>query len=69
MRVFGKRPPSITHSQHKRNIRRYMELIQTKIPLDLPTQKAKEQGLRTYTYKRVKPVPIDKQLEMIFSYD
>jgi len=69
MRVFGKRPPSITHSQHKRNIRRYMELIQTKIPLDLPTQKAKEQGLRTYTYKRVKPVPIDKQLEIEFSYD
>ena len=69
MRVFGKRPPSITHSQHKRNIRRYMELIQTKIPLDLPTQKAKEQGLSTYTYKRVKPVPIDKQLEIIFSND
>ena len=69
MRVFGKRPPSITHSQHKRNIRRYMELIQTKIPLDLPTQKAKEQGLSTYTYKRVKPVPIDKQLEIIFADD
>jgi hypothetical protein len=69
MRVFGKRPPSITHSQHKRNIRRYMDLIQTKIPLDLPTQKAKEQGLSTYTYKRVKPVPIDKQLEIIFADD
>ena len=27
MRVFGKRPPSITHSQHKRNIKRYMELL------------------------------------------
>ena len=69
MRVFGKRPPSITHSQHKKNVRRYMDLIQTKIPLDLPTQKAKEQGLSTYTYKRVKPVPIDKQLEIIFSND
>jgi len=69
MRTTGKRPPSITHSQHKRNIKRYMELIQTKIPLDLSTQKAKEQGLSTYTYKRVKPVPIDKQLEIIFSDD
>lgn len=69
MRTTGKRPPSITHSQHKRNIKRYMELIQTKIPLDLSTQKAKEQGLGTYTYKRVKPVPIDKQLEIIFSDD
>ena len=69
MRVFGKRPPSITHLQHKRNIKRYMELIQTKIPLEIPVQEAKEQGLRTYTYKRVKPVPIDKQLEIIFSDD
>ena len=69
MRVRGKRPPSITHNQHKRNVERYMQLIQTKLPLDLPTQKAKKEGLRTYTYKRVKPVPIDKQLEMIFSYD
>jgi hypothetical protein len=69
MRVRGKRPPSITHNQHKRNVERYMQLIQTKLPFDLPTQKAKKEGLRTYTYKRVKPVPIDKQLEMIFSYD
>ena len=69
MRVRGKRPPSITHNQHKRNVERYMQLIQTKLPLDLPTEKAKKEGLRTYTYKRVKPVPIDKQLEMIFSYD
>ena len=69
MRIFGKRPPSITHLQHKRNIKRYMELIQTKIPLEIPVKEAKEQGLRTYTYKRVKPVPIDKQLEIIFSDD
>ena len=69
MRVRGKRPPSITHGQHKRNIKRYMELIQTKIPLEIPIKEAKEQGLRTYTYKRVKPVPIDKQLEIIFSDD
>jgi hypothetical protein len=69
MRVRGKRPPSITHNQHKRNVERYMQLIQTKLPFDLPTQKAKKEGLRTYTYKRVKPVPIDKQLEIIFADD
>ena len=69
MRVTGKRPPSITHSQHKRNIERYMDLIQTKIPLDVGIGEIKKEGLRTYTYKRVKPVPIDKQLEIIFSYD
>ena len=69
MRTTGKHPPSISHKQHRENIKMYMDLIQTKLPLDLPTQKAKEQGLRTYTYKRVKPVPIDKQLEIIFSYD
>ena len=69
MRVFGKRPPSITHSQHKGNIERYMNLIQTKLPLEPTTQKEKKEGLRTYTYKRVKPIPIDKQLEIIFSDD
>ena len=69
MRVTGKRPPSITHSQHKRNIERYMDLIQTKIPLNVGIEEIKKEGLRTYTYKRVKPVPIDKQLEIIFSYD
>ena len=69
MRVRGKRPPSITHNQHKRNVERYMQLIQTKLPLDLPTEKAKKEGLSTYTYKRVKPVPIDKQLEIIFADD
>ena len=69
MRVTGKRPPSITHSQHKRNIERYMQLIQTKLPLEIGVQEAKKQGLRTYTYKRVKPVPIDKQLEIIFADD
>ena len=69
MRVTGKRPPSITHSQHKRNIERYMDLIQTKIPLDVGIEEIKKEGLRTYTYKRVKPVPIDKQLEIIFADD
>tara|TARA_Y100000361_G_scaffold100721_1_gene90468 strand:+ start:120 stop:2000 length:1881 start_codon:yes stop_codon:yes gene_type:complete len=69
MRIRGKRPPSITHSQHKANIERYMNLIQTKLPLEPTTQKAKKEGLRTYTYKRVKPIPIDKQLEIIFSDD
>ena len=29
MRVTGKRPPSITHSQHKRNIERYMPVSYT----------------------------------------
>ena len=69
MRVTGRRPPSITHSQHKRNIERYMQIIQTKLPLDMGAEKARKEGLSTYTYKRVKPVPIDKQLEIIFSYE
>ena len=69
IRVFGKRPPSITAKQHKQNINRYMNLIQTKLPLEIPVEAAKKEGLKTFTYKRVKPVPIDKQLELIFSDD
>ena len=69
MRVFGKRPPSITAKQHKQNIDRYMNLIQTKLPLEIPVEAAKKEGLKTFTYKRVKPVPIDKQLELLFSDD
>ena len=32
IRVFGKRPPSITAKQHKQNIDKYIDLIQTKLP-------------------------------------
>ena len=66
MRVFGKRPPSITAKQHKQNIDRYMNLIQTKLPLEIPVEAAKKEGLKTYTYKRVKPLPIENQLELLF---
>ena len=69
MRVFGKRPPSITAKQHKQNIDRYMNLIQTKLPLEIPVEAAKKEGLKTYTYKRVKPLPIENQLELLFSDD
>ena len=67
MRVFGKRPPSITHKQHKENVQKYMELIQpTLFDIDIP---AKTEAIKTFTYKRVKPQPIDKQLELLFSDD
>jgi len=66
MRVFGKRPPSITAKQHKQNINRYMDLIQTKLPLEIPVEAAKKEGLKTFTYKRVKPLPIENQLELLF---
>ena len=66
LRVFGKRPPSITAKQHKQNIDRYMNLIQTKLPLEIPVEAAKKEGLKTYTYKRVKPLPIENQLELLF---
>ena len=67
MRVFGKRPPSITHKQHKQNVQKYMELIQpTLFDIDIP---AKTEAIKTFTYKRVKPQPIDKQLELLFSDD
>ena len=69
MRVFGKRPPSITAKQHKQNIDKYMDLIQTKLPLEIPVEAAKKEGLKTYTYKRVKPQPIENQLELLFSDD
>ena len=69
MRVFGKRPPSITAKQHKQNIDKYMDIIQTKLPLEVPVEAAKKEGLKTYTYKRVKPQPIENQLELLFSDD
>ena len=69
IRVFGKRPPSITAKQHKQNIDKYMDLIQTKLPLEIPVEAAKKEGLKTYTYKRVKPLPIENQLELLFSDD
>ena len=67
MRVFGKRPPSIPHKKHKENVQKYMELIQpTLFDIDIPT---KTEAIKSYTYKRVKPQPIDKQLELLFSDD
>ena len=69
MRVFGKRPPSISAKKHKENIEKYMDLIQTKLPLEIPVEAAKREGLKTFTYKRVKPQPIGKQLELLFSND
>ena len=67
MRVFGKRPPSITHKQHKQNVQKYMELIQpTLFDIDIP---AKTEAIKTFTYKRVKPQPIAEQLELLFSDD
>ena len=69
IRVFGKRPPSITAKQHKQNIDKYMDIIQTKLPLEVPVEAAKKEGLKTYTYKRVKPQPIENQLELLFSDD
>ena len=46
-----------------------MDLIQTKLPLEIPVEAAKKEGLKTYTYKRVKPQPIENQLELLFSDD
>ena len=46
-----------------------MDLIQTKLPLEIPVEAAKREGLKTFTYKRVKPQPIGKQLEILFSND
>ena len=67
MRVFGKRPPSITHKKHKENVQKYMELIQpTLFDIDIP---AKTEAIKTFTYKRVKPQPIAEQLELLFSDD
>ena len=67
MRVFGKRPPSISHKKHRDNVKAYMKLIQpTLFDIDIP---AKEKAIKSYTYKRVKPQPIGKQLELLFSND
>jgi hypothetical protein len=67
MRVFGKRPPSISHKKHKDNVKAYMELIQpTLFDVDIL---AKKKAIKSYTYKRVKPQPIDKQLELLFTDD
>ena len=44
-----------------------MKLIQpTLFDIDIPT---KTEAIKSYTYKRVKPQPIDKQLELLFSDD
>ena len=68
IRVLGKRPPSITHSQHKKNVQAYMKLIQPSLPFDVDVT-TRRRGVETFTYKRVKPIAIDKQLELLFPDD
>ena len=68
IRVLGKRPPSITHSQHKKNVQAYMKLIQPSLPLGVDAT-TRRRGVETFTYKRVKPIAIDKQLELLFPDD
>ena len=68
MRVFGRRPPSISHRKHKANVKAYMKLIQPSLPFDVDVT-TKRKGVETFTYKRVKPIAIDKQLELLFPND
>jgi len=67
MRVYGVRPRSITHLKHKQNVEAYMKLTQTELELgDVETYKAREAKIEDFTYKRVTPLPINKQLEFMF---
>jgi len=67
MRVFGVRPKSITKLQHKKNVQAYMQLTQTELELgDVETYKAREARIEDFTYRRVNPLPINKQLEFMF---
>ena len=67
MRVYGVRPKSITHGQHKKNVKAYMNLTQSELELgDVETYKAREAKIEDFTYKRVTPLPISKQLEFMF---
>ena len=67
MRVYGVRPKSITKRQHKKNVKQYMELTQSELELgDVETYKAREAKIEDFTYKRVTPLPISKQLEFMF---
>ena len=65
MRVYGTRPPSITLKKHKENVAAYMELIQGKLDLNTDLN-AKTQAVSEFTYTRVNPQPINKQLELLF---
>ena len=67
MRVYGIPPKSITKRQHKLNVKEYMELTQSELELgDVETYKAREAQIEDFTYKRVTPLPISKQLEFMF---
>ena len=67
MRVYGVRPKSITHGEHKKNVKAYMNLTQSELELgDVETYKAREAKIEDFTYKRVTPLPISKQLEFMF---
>jgi len=67
MRVFGVPPKSITKLQHKKNVKAYMQLTQTELELgDVETYQAREAKIEDFTYRRVNPLPINKQLEFMF---
>ena len=67
MRVFGVPPKSITKKLHKENVEAYMKLTQTELELgDVETYKAREAKIEDFTYRRVNPLPINKQLEFMF---
>ena len=67
MRVFGIPPKSITKLQHKKNVKAYMQLTQTELELgDIETYQAREARIEDFTYRRVNPLPINKQLEFMF---
>jgi len=67
MRVYGIPPKSITKLQHKKNVQAYMQLTQTELELgDVETYKAREARIEDFTYRRVTPLPINKQLEFMF---
>ena len=67
MRVYGIPPRSITKLQHKKNVQAYMQLTQTELELgDVETYQAREAKIEDFTYKRVNPLPINKQLEFMF---
>ena len=67
MRVFGIPPKSITKKLHKENVEAYMKLTQSELELgDVETYQAREAKIEDFTYKRVTPLPINKQLEFMF---
>ena len=62
----------ITIKQHKENIERYYDLIQLKLPLDIPTdsrlipQITTPEALKTTTFKNTQLPDLNKQLDLIF---